>query len=397
MAQVGNKNIDNASGQVVRLDIQNTFAAVTTNNFGARSAAGTILPCEFLADSDTDKLLIRASSGGDQANPSPPSGTAATFYEVGNLDEANLGLLPKAGGTMTGQVLGDDASGAGSPAYAFDGDADTGMFRSGANSLGFATAGTQRFSVSDSGLDITDGLPLRFQDSSGAPFVSLKSPSSLAANVSLTLPATDGNSGEFLQTDGSGVLSFSVVQGVPSGAVFCMAVLTVPNGYLECDGRQDISRTTYAALFAAIGTQYGAGNGSTTFGIPDLRGEFIRGVDRGRNVDTGRSIGSSQAAAFGQHNHAVDLTTSNKSLTGTLSVASSTMAQNPGTATGIFSKTGNQDANPGGGGGNGQASNLAIDASHDHTVTGNTDNAGSTSNSNETRPRNIAMMYIIKT
>ena len=88
MAQVGNKNIDNASGQVVRLDIQNTFAAVTTNNFGARSAAGTILPCEFLADSDTDKLLIRASSGGDQANPSPPSGTAATFYEVGNLDEA---------------------------------------------------------------------------------------------------------------------------------------------------------------------------------------------------------------------------------------------------------------------------------------------------------------------
>lgn len=391
MAQVGNKNIDNASGQVVRLDIQSTLAAVASNNFGAKSSAGEIQPAEFVADSSTNpkKLLIRATSGNSAA-------ASATFYEVGNLDEANLGLMLKAGSTMTGQLLGDDASGAGTPAYAFDGDDDTGMFRSGANSLGFSTAGTQRFSVSDSGLDITDGLPLRFQDSSGAPFVSLKAPSSLAGNVSITLPATDGNAGEFLQTDGSGVLSFSVVTGVPSGAVFCMAVTTVPSGYLECNGDQNVSRTTFAALFTAIGTQYGAGNGSTTFGLPDLRGEFVRGLDRGRNVDTGRNIGEFQAAAFGQHNHAIDLTTSNKSLTGALSHNSSSMAQNPGTASGVFSKTGNVSSIGAQNGGSGSASNLAIDASHDHTVTGNTDNQGSTSNSNETRPRNIAMMYIIK-
>ena len=275
-------------------------------------------------------------------------------------------------------------------------DSDTGMFRSGANSLGFATAGTQRFSVSDSGLDITDGLPLRFQDSSGAPFVSLKAPSSLGANVSLTLPATDGNAGEFLQTDGSGVLSFSVVTGVPSGSVFCMAVATVPSGYLECNG-QIVNRTTYAALFAVIGTQYGAGNGSTTFGIPDLRGEFIRGFDNGKGTDSGRSIGTAQAGAFGQHQHSIDLTTSNKSLTGSLSHNSTTMAQNPGTASGVFTKTGNVSAVGARSGGSASTSNIAIDASHDHTVTGNTGNQGSTSNSNETRPRNIAMMYIIKT
>ena len=390
MAQVGNKNIDNASGQVVRLDIQSTLAAVASNNFGAKSSAGEIQPAEFVADSSTTpkKLLIRATSGNSAA-------ASATFCEVGNLDEANLGLMLKAGSTMTGPLLGDDASGAGTPAYAFDGDTDTGMFRAGANSLGFSTAGTQRFSVSDSGLDITDGLPLRFQDSSGAPFVSLKAPSSLAANVSLTLPATDGNAGEFLQTDGSGVLSFSVVTGVPSGAVFCMAIDVIPSGYLECNG-QTVNRTTYSALFAVIGVTYGSGNGSSTFEVPDLRGEFIRGSDRGKGTDSSRTTGTSQAAAFGQHLHAIDLTTSNKSLTGALSVASSTMAQNPGTASGIFTKTGNQSANPGGGGGSGQASNLAIDASHDHTVTGNTGNQGSTSNSNETRPRNIAMMYIIK-
>ena len=390
MAQVGNKNIDNASGQVVRLDIQNTLAAVASNNFGAKASAGEIQPAEFVADSSTTpkKLLIRATSGNSAA-------ASATFYEVGNLDEANLGLMLKSGSTMTGQLLGDDASGAGSPAYAFDGDDDTGMFRSGANSLGFATAGTQRFSVSDSGLDITDGLPLRFQDSSGAPFVSLKAPSSLGSNVSLTLPATDGNAGEFLQTDGSGVLSFSVVTGVPSGAVFCMAVATVPSGYLECNG-QTVNRTTYAALFAVIGTQYGAGNGSTTFEVPDLRGEFIRGFDNGKGTDSGRSIGTSQAAAFGQHLHSIDLTTSNKSLTGNVSGISQSYRID-GQANGVFSKASNRNARLfGNSGGEAQCGGFDMDASHDHTVTGNTGNQGSTSNSNETRPRNIAMMYIIK-
>ena len=390
MAQVGNKNIDNASGQVVRLDIQNTLAAVASNNFGAKSSAGEIQPAEFVADSSTTpkKLLIRATSGNSAA-------ASATFYEVGNLDEDNLGLLPKAGGTMTGQLLGDDASGAGSPAYAFDQDSDTGMFRAGANSLGFSTAGTQRFSVSDSGLDITDGLPLRFRDSSGAPFVSLKAPSSLGANVSLTLPATDGNAGEFLQTDGSGVLSFSVVTGVPSGAVFCMAVATIPSGYLECNG-QTVNRTSYAALFAVIGTQYGAGNGSTTFEVPDLRGEFIRGFDNGKGTDSGRSIGTAQAAAFGQHQHSVDLTTSNKSLTGSVQAISQSYRID-GTASGVFSKASNRNARLfGNSGGEAQCGGFDMDASHDHTVTGNTGNQGSTSNSNETRPRNIAMMYIIK-
>ena len=86
MAQVGNKNIDNASGQVVRLDIQNTLAAVASNNFGAKSSAGEIQPCEFVADSSTTpkKLLIRATTGSSAA-------ASATFYEVGNLDEDNLG------------------------------------------------------------------------------------------------------------------------------------------------------------------------------------------------------------------------------------------------------------------------------------------------------------------
>ena len=383
MAQVGNKNIDNASGQVVRLDIQNTLAAVATNNFGARNSGGTILPCEFLADDTTNKLLIRKSSGGDQANPNPSSGTAAVFFEVGNLDEDNLGLMKKSGAAMTGQLLADDGSGAGSPAYAFDTDTDTGMFRSGANTIGFSTSGTTRVSISNAGLDVVNGLPIRLQDSSGAPFVSLQSPSSLSGNVALTLPSSITNGG-FLQTDGSGNLSFQIVAGVPTGAVFCVAVATIPTGYLECNGAA-VNRTTYAALFSFIGTQYGAGNGSTTFNLPDLRGEFVRGFDNGRGVDSGRGIGSSQGGQNLSHDHDADASaTSNVSDPG---------HRHPSRGYGNDDDGGNQYT---GSGNNDVRSNAIEDATTGISVATNVSIDVDNDGGNEARPRNVAMMYIIK-
>ena len=81
--------------------------------------------------------------------------------------------------------------------------------------------------------------------------------------------------------------------GVPSGAVAHFAMNTAPTGWLKANGAA-ISRTTYAALFAAIGTTFGSGDGSTTFNLPDLRGEFLRGWDDSRGVDSGRSFGSAQ-------------------------------------------------------------------------------------------------------
>ena len=393
MAQVGNKNIDNASGQVVRLDIQNTLAAVASNNFGAKASAGEIQPAEFVADSSTTpkKLLIRSTSGNSAA-------ASATFFEVGNLDEANLGLLLKSGGTMTGQLLGDDSSGAGSPAYAFDNDDDTGMFRSGANIIGFSTSGTTRVSISDAGLDMTNALPIRFQDSSGAPFVALKAPASVSNNVTFTLPGADGTNGQFLQTNGSGALSFTTVQGVPTGSVFCMAVATIPSGYKECNG-DAVSRTTFAALFAVIGTQYGTGNGSTTFNLPDLRGEFVRGFDNGRGVDSGRSINDPQSSANKSHNHTATTAISdpghfhqsfrsgnagerqhNSNLTSSNFPSSGTGAGNKNEAYNIVAQSGEANV------GRTSSENTGVNAST------TTENDGSS----ESRPRNIAMMYIIK-
>ncbi len=88
----------------------------------------------------------------------------------------------------------------------------------------------------------------------------------------------------------------------PTGSVTYFAAATAPTGWLKADGSL-ISRTTYADLFAVIGETFGAGDGSTTFALPDLRGEFIRGFDDGRGVDTGRTLGDSQDDELASHNH----------------------------------------------------------------------------------------------
>lgn len=84
---------------------------------------------------------------------------------------------------------------------------------------------------------------------------------------------------------------------VQPGCVAHYAQSTAPAGWLKANGAA-VSRTTYAALFAAIGTTYGVGDGSTTFNLPDARGEFIRGFDDGRGIDSGRTIGSWQKGSY---------------------------------------------------------------------------------------------------
>ena len=89
----------------------------------------------------------------------------------------------------------------------------------------------------------------------------------------------------------------------PVGTVIFRAGNSVPTGYLEANG-QAVDRTgTTAALFAVIGTTYGVGDGTNTFNLPDLRGEFIRGFDNGKGVDSGRAFGSGQSSQNLAHDH----------------------------------------------------------------------------------------------
>ena len=99
--------------------------------------------------------------------------------------------------------------------------------------------------------------------------------------------------------DGSGLTG---IAGIPSGAVIYHAANTAPTGFIKANGAS-ISTSTYSDLFAVIGYTFGGSGGS--FNVPDLRGEFLRGWDDGRGVDSGRGFGSTQADEFKSHNHGI--------------------------------------------------------------------------------------------
>lgn len=107
--------------------------------------------------------------------------------------------------------------------------------------------------------------------------------------------------------DFDGSKDITVNDGEP-GDIMYTAAAVPPSNYLIADGTA-ISRVAYAALFAKIGTIHGAGDGNTTFNIPDLRGVFVRGLDGGRGIDADRGLGTYQDDEFKSHTHAIDVPT----------------------------------------------------------------------------------------
>lgn len=198
----------------------------------------------------------------------------------------------------------------------------------------------------------------------------------------------------------------------PAGTIIYSARTTAPPGYIKANGAA-VSRTTFADLFAAIGTNFGNGNGSTTFNVPDLRGEFIRGVSDGRSLDSGRAFGSVQGSAFGQHNHGLSGSISSSSAGshghsggtgggGSHSHSKGATINNLGSGSGFTSFSSDDDGgtvnsgNTGGGGSHSHSISLNANGSHSHGIT-NTLSIGNSGNATETRPRNIALLACIKT
>jgi microcystin-dependent protein len=110
--------------------------------------------------------------------------------------------------------------------------------------------------------------------------------------------------------------------GIPTATIVPWTDSSVPTGFLECDGSA-VSRTTYSALFAIVGTTYGAGNGSTTFNVPDLQDNVPVGKSNNKALastggantvtSTGNVAGSTANATLStsqlaSHSHSVNLT-----------------------------------------------------------------------------------------
>ena len=156
---------------------------------------------------------------------------------------------------------------------------------------------------------------------------------------------------------------------VPAGAIMAFAMNGAPTGWLEANGSA-VSRTTYATLFAAIGTTYGSGDGSTTFNLPNLNGAFIRG--NGSQTINGVAYTS---GSFGTPQQ-----DSLQNITGTAGRFDSAFSGT--TSSGAF--TISTSTHTTGGGGAGTYSTVSFDASRVART------------STETRPVNIAMLYCIK-
>jgi microcystin-dependent protein len=154
---------------------------------------------------------------------------------------------------------------------------------------------------------------------------------------------------------------------VPTGTVAFYAANSAPSGWLIENGAA-VSRTTYAALFAVIGTTYGAGDGSTTFNLPNMLGQFVRGFDSSGSVDPGRTFGSTEAYAVGPHNHLNGMTQTTGS--GSLMVYGTSTTGIPGSA---------------------------VDTVHADANTPVNQGYTSTSTGTESRPTNVALTPIIKT
>ena len=215
-----------------------------------------------------------------------------------------------------------------------------------------------------------------------APELDLTGTTSLKLPVGTTAQRPTGATGDLRfnstlsQVETYSGSTWEKVGGVPAGAITNYASSTIPSGWLECNGAT-ISRSTYATLYSAIGTTFGAGDGSSTFSIPDLRGEFVRGWDNSKGTDSGRAFGSAQGSQMQQHNHSVGISDpghSHNLLYSSGAFGGSSGAVTPRDSGTITDRIGSA------------TTGISITQS----------NAGGTDNSSENRPRSIALVYIIK-
>jgi len=86
------------------------------------------------------------------------------------------------------------------------------------------------------------------------------------------------------------------IEGINTGIIVPWSAASVPSGFLECNG-SNVSRSTYSALFAVVGTTYGAGDGSTTFGLPDLQNNIPVGSSNTKAL--GSTGGAENVASSG--------------------------------------------------------------------------------------------------
>jgi len=151
----------------------------------------------------------------------------------------------------------------------------------------------------------TPGMWIIDNQTSGAFSITVKTNAAGSAGVTpfqgaMSYVFCDGTNVNYADVGGAVyAINRYVPQSVPPGAIMPFAMESIPSGWLLCNGA-GVSRTVYSSLFSAIGTVWGTGDGSTTFNVPNFLGAFLRGWNSGSSGNDGnRQFASYQADAVG--------------------------------------------------------------------------------------------------
>jgi microcystin-dependent protein len=231
-----------------------------------------------------------------------------------------------------------------------------------------ASNGTSSFSISaSSALNSVNSI------SSSNSLTSSTSINSLSASVSISASYARSSSFAVSASYVQNAQITNIIQSLPIGSIMAFTSVSIPTGWLECNGAI-VPTASFQPLYSVVQNNSSSGGNPTAdfgylcdvygsfnpllgtyFKLPDLRGEFVRGYDNGRGIDTGRTLGSFQSDAFKSHSHTLP-------------------ADSQPTSTSMQSIT-NTDNN-------------------DETYS--TDHLTGATGSSETRPRNIALIYCIR-
>ena len=224
--------VDNGTGLQVRTKLQQVIDALRSLQSGSGDPTVGLGAYQLHVNevSNTSQILKIRNKANDG------------FVEIGDVAQTNLGLLLKAGGVMTG-VLTSSTGSTSAPSFNF-GDSGTGFYKKGTNQIGLVANQAEISFLDQNGLTVNNQKEIRFseQTGNGTNYVAVKSPSALAANLTLTLPTANPAVAGYalISTDTSGTLSWGVAGGATGGGtnqVFWENDQTITTSYAITNGK----------------------------------------------------------------------------------------------------------------------------------------------------------------
>ena len=301
-----------AAGSTVVITYQTASAYAKAYTFGKRDASGSVGPFSVAEGIDTIASGYYSHTEGQdtEANGNSSHAEGASSTASGDMSHAEGGGSVASENCAHAEGLATTASGRNSHA---EGD-NTHATRAASHAEGSGTTASGKYShaqnlstiaqcksqttLGEYNIADTDGSNPTLRGSY-AVIIGNGTSNSARSNA-----ATIGWDGNYLAQAMAGVIQMfagPASQTVDNGIVTATGA---PNGWLICDGSA-VSRTTYATLFAVIGTTYGTGDGSTTFNLPDLQGRVAIGAGSGTGL-TSRTLGATGGSeSLQSHDHNV--------------------------------------------------------------------------------------------